>query len=158
MVNHTKNAMPTNEYIITYQNTSSWKTLESLFKMSPISFLCFSATLLSGLFRLQRYRTFDLTCYLSIISAVWILSICSLDYMQNLRYLSTIILPYYLLAALGFYEFIKIIRTSIKNEFIIIAISLLILLGSFYDYYTFQTLLVNKSIGDLSVGLILKYW
>jgi len=84
----------------------------------------------------------------------------ALPYCQNLRYVSVLFTPFYLIAGLGLWYALCLIKTNLSNFSFALVSALVILcvvLSATNDYKSFQKIFVKTGILDVSMRMVKEY-
>ena len=159
-----KEAMPTNIYAIQYQSEPWYQFLGGFFIMSPLSaFLSFIGIrniLLSKkngeeLFIKNKSKEIFSGILFFMITFIVITSLT--PYCQNLRYLSVLFGPFYLISGLGLWGIITYAKIKLNKfcfNLTIIFILIVCVLGAISDYKRYNKIFVKKRILDTSNRLM----
>jgi len=162
---HAFAAMRTNQYALEYQSGPRHYWLQGFWLLSPLSsLLCLlgvGASLLAAEpagnknGRVIRWIVFFAAAFMAITLA----SPKSLN-LLNMRYVSVLYAPFYLIAGLGFWRVILFFRSGLKGPHLYAALvffSMITGLSAFNDYALFQKAFVNTGILDLSIRMVRDY-
>jgi hypothetical protein len=168
VLTHVKEAMPTNAYAIQYQSGPWYYFLQGFWIISPLNAsLCVfaiveaflgSETLQKGTFLANGKNPsaiFGIILFMITFMTITILA----PYCQNLRYVSVLFVPFYLMAGLGLFYIASFIKLKMKNSFFYIAITftIAIILMAARDYQNFQKIFVRTGIVDVSIRMVKQY-
>ena len=157
VLKHVKDAMPTNTWAIDYQTGPWYRILEGLWILTPASFiLCIIGIV--GVFSGDRHaRQSIIAKWLIFIILSFLFITIVTPYMQNIRYLSIIFVPFYLMSGLGLWYLIYSAKDFLKGGafYTMIAITVLVLvIISISDYQKFQRIFIKRGIREISIRLL----
>ncbi|MFA6078280.1 MAG: hypothetical protein WC779_00830 [Candidatus Omnitrophota bacterium] len=161
VIKHVKEAMPTNVYAIDYQSGPWYQFIQGFWIMSPVSiFLCVIGVagilMPKNTFFPDTGKRHELIGILSISAAFFFIAIMT-PYCQNLRYVSVLYAPFYLLGGLGFWytamAFISLFK-NIPVYAVIAVLALTLAAASVSDYANFKKIIVKTGILDVSIRMI----
>jgi hypothetical protein len=166
VMQHVKLGLPTNTYAIEYQSGPWYNFLQGFWIISPLSAFLFilgvaGVVLHKG--KLQKYLTLTNTkAVYGIIFftiAFMVFSI-ALPACQNLRYVSVLFAPFYLMAGLGLWYLISLIRVRLSNFSLVLVSALClsgIIIAAINDYKSFQKIFVKTGILDVSIRMVREF-
>ena len=156
-----------NDYAIEYQSGPGYLLFRAFEIISPFPALCCAIGLLVALLSQRYYSWFripDDSCEWHVVRWIVIFTIgflvfpMILPHWLNLRYVSVLFGPFYLLAGLGFW----VVADALWNRLGLVprnifatTITLAIATSAYSDFRRFDRMFVNNGLGDLSVRLIL---
>lgn len=157
VLKHVKDAMPTNTYAIDYQTGPWYRILEGLWILTPISFvMCIIG--IAGIFSGDHHaRQSIIAKWLIFIILSFLFITIVTPYMQNIRYLSVIFVPFYLICGVGLCYLISLANDFFKGGtfYAMMAIIVLALIFvSISDYQKFQRIFIKRGIRDISIRLL----
>ncbi|MFH1798707.1 MAG: hypothetical protein ABH844_05160 [Candidatus Omnitrophota bacterium] len=157
VLTHLKETMPVNGYAVEYQSGPWYEFLEVFWIISPVnSFLCLVGTAGTVIGRVKnRALTGGLISFVAIFIAMAILPCC-----QNLRYVSVIFVPFYLIGGVGLWciiSYIEAISKRFSFSAIIGCILIVLVVAAAGDYYKFQKIVVKPRILDLSIRMVREF-
>ncbi|MFC1658627.1 ArnT family glycosyltransferase [Candidatus Omnitrophota bacterium] len=165
---HVKEGALSNIYAIQYQSGPWYRFLKGFWIISPVSAsLCLVG--IAGAFLFKRpdqkiitspisnnsRAIFGILCFMFVFVAIAVLT----PWGQNLRYLSTMFPPFYLISGLGLWQIIIFAKAKLNNPSfsIVIAISVVALAFSAVgDYNFFKRIFVEGGMQDLSIGFLME--
>jgi len=160
VLTHIKEAMPTNIYAVEYQSGPWYYFLQGFWIISPVNaFLCvfgIAGAFLSSLPNdKNRSAIFSIIFFMVVFMTITILT----PYCQNLRYVSVLYGPFYLMAGLGLWYIVSFIKLKTKDSFVYIAIAFIIaiILVAAGDYRNFKKIFVRTGILDVSIRMVKEY-
>ncbi|MFH1846510.1 MAG: hypothetical protein ABH869_03015 [Candidatus Omnitrophota bacterium] len=165
---HIKEGWPFNQYAVNYQSGPWYYFLEGIWIMGPVNMVLFAVGVLISLFG-KRITLFfkdkdlyanngffvvrDMMVYTLIFTAIAV----AMPHCQNIRYISTVFVPFYLIGGLGFWHIVLYLRKELSKNRCNVMVSVLIIvlfLGAMGDYFYFKNVFINPEIPDLSVRYI----
>ena len=166
---HHLGSIPNNQYALIYQSGPWYNLPLGLWIVDPVNtILCLIGTitaLFNGVSNLKnldeqdyekRFAVPGIAFFMIAFLAITMLA----PHCQNLRYLSVLYVPFYLMAGLGLWRFILFCKNR-KNTllFMIIAAAVfgIIITTAIGNYLIFKNLFVDVGLNDLSVNLLKKY-
>jgi hypothetical protein len=171
-VHHSAQAAPTNIYGATYQS-GPWYSIPLCFSLlCPGPAFASIAALVAILNRcnpLEKVLNLDTSSRaIAIALAAFIILIITAatipPALKNLRYVSFIFGPFYLVAALGMAYLAQIIATMFADtqvrragRWVLCLLSIIPIISSAYDYQRFQEAFVHSDIKDLNVRQIMTF-
>jgi hypothetical protein len=160
VLKHIKEAMSTNIYAIEYQSGPWYYFLQGFWILTPMNaFLCVFGIAGTFLFSLpndkNRSAIFSIIFFMVVFMTVTILT----PYCQNLRYVSVLYVPFYLIAGLGLWYIVSFIKPRMKDSFVYVAIAFIIaiILVAASDYQNFKKIFVRTGIPDVSIRMVREY-
>ncbi len=161
VIKHVKEAMPTNTYAIDYQSGPWYQFLQGFWIMSPVSvLLCVLG--IAGIV-MPAIKLFpdiggrrEVIGILLISAAFFFIAIVT-PYCQNLRYVSVLYAPFYLLGGLGLWYAAMALKTLLRDipVYVITAsLALLLIIASISDYANFKKIIVRTGILDVSIRMV----
>ncbi len=157
VLTHLKETMPINRYAMEYQSGPWYEFLEGFWIISPVNsflFLVGIAATIAGRVK-NRALMIGFISFTIIFVAMAIMPCC-----QNLRYVSVIFAPFYLVGGAGFWYVISYIR-SVSKEFsfsvIVGCIGVVLIIAAMSDYYKFQKIIIRPDILDVSIRLVREF-
>lgn len=169
VLRHIKEAMPTNTYALKYQSGPWYYLLQGFWIISPVNaLLCVFG--ITGMFlqnqTLQKITTlandknrsaiFGIIFFMIAFMAITIIT----PYCQNLRYVSVLFVPFYLMAGLGLWyaiSFTKVILNKVSFYIVIAFVIGGIALAAVSDYRNFQKIFARTGIMDVSIRMLKEY-
>jgi hypothetical protein len=156
-----------NVYAIEYQTGPAWRVFQAFWIVSPVaSLLCVAG--LSGLLlaRLRLLSTLESLAWESLETGLWIgaffLSFLALPMLLphwiNLRYVSVIYGPFYLLAGIGAWSVLELATrvSGLDRRAAIAAVFAVIVLAAAADVRFFRKVIVERGLPDLSIRFLLE--
>ena len=164
---HVKEAIPTNAYAIQYQTGPWYYILQGFWIISPVNaILCVVGITKICLFNKQKKKSAlvlsknrDVLFGIAFFMLAFTAATMFLPYVQNLRYVSVLFVPFYLVSGLGLWSIVAFIKTKInKSSFSIIAVTVILagIVVAMNDYRNFEKIFIKKGVVDLSIGLLKK--
>lgn len=166
VLKHHKEAMPTNQYAVDYQTGPWYNLLLGVWIMSPANTILFVIGIIGLLFdgRLTNREPIlpdakkkgAISWIIFIIIAFMTVAIITPCF-QNLRYISVLYIPFYLVSGLGLWFIISLARYIFKGFSFSAAIALIIIASgvtALSDYKKFEKIFVRTGIADLSIRLL----
>lgn len=165
LLKHVKEAIPTNQYALDYQAGPWYTIFAGFWILSPaVSFL----SLLGIACAAAPKRFFDLAyeetgAYNAIwrmilaVTAAFVLAVVVIPYSHNLRYISSVFAPFYIMSGLGLWWAISFVRKFSKGPsfYLVIAIVVIgVVTAGVIDYKNFEHTFIKKGIPDLSIRLL----
>lgn len=167
ILKHVKDAMPTNNYGVVYQSGPVRYFLQEFILVSPLSafFFVFSLLAVSLPARLTgRFRAGPTAFESRIVGGMiffviaFFLIAAIVPYSQNLRYISAVFLPFYLVSGFGFWKMVLLLRSFFDKRFhaaIILVLFLTVVgIGAVSDFMNFRKLFLMTDCLDLSVKMV----
>lgn len=160
VLTHVKEAMPTNIYAVEYQSGPWYRLLQGFWIISPVNaFLCVLG--ITGAFftslpdNKNRNAIFGIIFFMLAFMTITIIT----PYCQNLRYVSVLFVPFYLMAGLGLWHIVSFAKVKTGNYFFYIAIAFIIaiILVAARDYRNFKKIFLRTGIPDLSMRMVREY-
>jgi hypothetical protein len=155
VLRHVKDAMPTNTYAIDYQTGPWYRILEGLWILTPAGVLLSVVGIAVSFIN----RTAQSGVYKGIVFFIFaFLGITILTpYCQNIRYISVLYAPFYLMAGAGVWHIFSFVKPSLKGRMpavaaVVIACALIAI--SVRDYKKFDKVFLKTGIRDISVRLL----
>lgn len=159
VLQHVKDAMPTNEYAINFQTGPWYRILEGLWIITPTgTALCIIG--IAGVFLGDRHvgQSIIAKGFIFIILSFLFITIVT-PYMQNIRYLSVTFVPFYLISGVGLWYLISLVKDFFKGRAFYITIAVIVLMLVFVavgDYQKFQLIFIKKEMNDLNIYFLRK--
>ncbi|MDD5679781.1 MAG: hypothetical protein PHI59_00865, partial [Candidatus Omnitrophica bacterium] len=162
-------AIPTNQYAIEYQSGPWYYFLQGFWIVSPVSMLlCFIGIIgtLSANERLQNMDSLFNATHLRAIRGIVLLLIVVMTiamatpHFQNLRYVSVLYAPFYLISGLGLWYIISAAKSMRKGSYFHMAITLIVFTLIFMairDYNAFEKIFIRTGIKDVSIKMLRDY-
>jgi len=162
---HVKEAMPTNAYAIQYQTGPWYYLLQGFWIISPVNaILCLVGTVRLCLFNKQdRENVLAFSKNKDVLSGIifFMLAFTTITmvmpYVQNLRYVSVLFAPFYLVSGFGLWSIAACIKTKV-NKFSFSIVTVIVIIVSIAvamnDYRSFKKIFVKRGLLDLSIGLL----
>ncbi len=162
-------AMPTNQYAIEYQSGPWYYFLEGFWIVSPLSaILCLIGIAGSLLPQeiLPKTGTFSNAVNHRAIRGIVLFIIVFMTaailtpLFQNMRYVSVLYAPFYLISGLGLWCVISIARSMLKVFYFRIAVASIIVAIIFMavrDYKAFEKIFIRTGIKDVSIKMLRDY-
>ncbi len=155
VLRHLKEGLPTNAYAIESQ-TGPWYYLPgSFWIISPLNaILCVTGVVAALIFNKQNR---DTVLAIIIFSAILIFITVAIPHLQNLRYVSVLFAPFYLIAGLGLWHILMLLKGRLSNSaFLLLSFGIVILLSvtAMQDYERFQKKFVSTQLRDMSIRLL----
>ena len=165
ILKHIKEAMPTNTYAVEYQTGPWYRMIEGFWILSPIftilAFLGCIVTFLYGRFKALFFSEDVMNTRVIRGIAFFVLSFIVITiitpYCQNMRYVSVIFAPFYLLGGLGLWFIICLFRQNFNNFYFNITagvIGIALIIFAIRDYRLFKYMFLEREIVDLSIRLL----
>jgi len=160
VLTHVKEAMPTNIYAVEYQSGPWYRLLQGFWIISPVNaFLCVLG--IAGVFptslpnNKNRNAIFGIIFFMLAFMTITIVT----PYCQNLRYVSVLFVPFYLMAGLGLWHIVSFAKVKTGNYFFYIAIAFIIaiILAAARDYRNFKKIFLRTGIPDVSMRMVREY-
>lgn len=160
VLTHVKEAMPTNIYAVEYQSGPWYHFLQGFWIISPVNaFLCVLG--IAGAFptflpnNKNRNAIFGTIFFMLAFMTITIVT----PYCQNLRYVSVLFVPFYLMAGLGLWHIVSFTKVKTGNYFFYIAIAFIIaiILTAARDYRNFKKIFLKAGIPDVSIRMVREY-
>jgi hypothetical protein len=146
---HVYGAIAGNEYAVQSQNGPGYSLIVGFFLLSPATaFLC--AVGLARAFKHGAEESADVMGFLAVLFAGFLTAASLPAYFKNLRYLSPVYIPYYVLAAFTFVSVVQWLRRSLGSPAIAWAITFLlagIIAG--LDWSNFDAVFNRGQVKDL---------
>jgi len=155
ILKHVKDAMPTNTYAIDYQTGPWYRILEGLWILTPAGVVLCSAGMTSLFSKLAAKN--DIAKGLAFFITAFLCITILTPYCQNIRYLSVIFVPFYLMCGFGVWSIISYLRPYFKGPAFGAAVAIIVCIliaVSVRDYKKFQRVFVETGIRDISVRLV----
>ena len=164
---HMKEAIPTNRYANQYCSGPWYQFFGLLWIVSPVNtILCFvgiTETFLTNK-TYQKVTTLPVDKSRSAIFgiiffmiALMVIIFLAKPHPQNLRYVSVLYVPFYLLSGLGFWYIVSFTKKILKkfySSIVIVGLIAVIMFAAVNDYQNFKKIIVKTRIEDLSIGLL----
>ena len=156
---HFKASLPNNSYVLEFQTGPWYSFIRSLFILSPFTLFFCAAGILSAIISKNK----EARSYMEGLAFVFILFLGVVsfpEYFKNLRFLSPVFIPYYLLAGIGLNACASTVSVKVKPIFSRVAFSLAILLVTGIagmDALNFKKIFVQNHAKDLSGPLLEKF-
>jgi hypothetical protein len=159
---HFIETMPANTYAVEYQSGPFYYLLESLWELSPLNLILCLVGILGTISPKPLTQKISPICNIRNSNAifgiiffmvVFIGITAIMPYCQNIRYISPVFAPFYLISCLGVWYIISFTRYRIKKLYsYIITISILAgVVGiALKDYQNFRKIFIEQSALDLS--------
>ena len=159
-------AMPTNQYAIEYQSGPWYYFLEGFWIVSPVSaILCLigiagnllpdkrlgKATFLSDAASSRAIRGIILFVIVFMTAAI------TTPLFQNMRYVSILYAPFYLISGLGLWYIISLAKVTQNFRKAVILIVCVLILMAIRDYKTFEKIFIRTGIKDVSIKMLRDY-
>ncbi len=161
VIRHVKEAMPTNTYAIEYQSGPWYQFLHGFWIMSPASVLLCVLGITGIVMPSGRlYPDIDRrreAIGILLISTVFFLIAIATPYCQNLRYVSVLYVPFYLLGGLGLWYAAMALKSLLRDfpfYVIIVSLALLLIVASISDYANFKKIFIRTGILDVSIRMV----
>jgi hypothetical protein len=169
VIRHWKEAVPTNRYAIEYQTGPWYYFLQGFWIISPSTALLFLAGAFNS-FLPQRTKsnpnalpdTIDRRAALGMLLVVTGLVIMAIarPYFQNLRYVSVVFVPFYLIGGFGLWYLLSLIKVLTKERvfYVIVFLTAAVLLAALInDYLMFKRIFIRTGILDTSIRMIREF-
>lgn len=155
VLRHVKDAMPTNTYAIEYQTGPWYRILEGLWILTPIGVLL-AAVGIAGSFINKAPESDAAKGIIFVIFAFLGITILT-PYCQNIRYLSVLYVPFYLMCGAGVWYIFSFVKPSLKGSMpfvaaVVIACALIAI--SVRDCKKFEKVFLKIGIRDISIRLL----
>lgn len=162
-------AMPTNQYAIEYQSGPWYYFLEGFWIVSPLSATLCLVGITGALLPqeiLQKAGIFFNAANHRAIRGIVLFIITFMTaailtpFFQNMRYVSILYAPFYLISGLGFWYVISVVKSILKVFYFRIAITSIILVIIFIavrDYKAFEKIFIRTGIKDVSIKMLRDY-
>ncbi len=163
-----KSAVAQNQYAGEFQNGAYFSLFYGLFTLSPVALSFFLVGIFFIIFRAfskgnSKYFN-QIDGFIPIILVVFIVSFFLIasfpSYFKNLRYISPIYIPFYLLAGFGADFLVKLVTEKFKGVGrtpATLVIAAILCGGLIYEYKTYEYLFIQKKVKDLSPDLIKEF-
>ncbi|MBN1527143.1 MAG: hypothetical protein JW919_06155, partial [Candidatus Omnitrophica bacterium] len=163
---HWKSAIPTNEYAIQYQSGPWYRFLAGFWIVSPVSALLCVIGIAGTLLRPGAYQKIatlppckDRASVLGIIffTAAFMAVAVATPHFQNLRYVSVVFAPFYLLGGLGLWHILSFSKKAFSGgpfAILVACIGIAVIFVSISDYNNFKKIFLRTGSKDLSIGLL----
>lgn len=152
---HVKDAMPTNAYAIDYQTGPWYRIPEGLWTLTPACVLLAAAGIAGSLIN-RSSQSGAAKGLVFIILAFLGITILT-PYCQNIRYLSVLYVPFYLMCGAGVWHIFLFVRARLRGPMpavaaVVIACALVAI--SVRDYKKFDKVFLKIGALDISTGLL----
>ena len=157
---HIKEAMPTNAYAVKYQSGPWYSILQGFWIISPLNaFLCVFGIAGALFGSLPKDKNQDPIFGIIFFMIAFMAISIATPYCQNLRYVSVLFVPFYLMAGLGLWHIVSFIKLKMKNAsfYIAIPLSIVIILAAAGDYRRFKKIFLKTCIMDVSIQMLRDY-
>jgi 4-amino-4-deoxy-L-arabinose transferase-like glycosyltransferase len=152
--------LASSQYSIAYEGGEPWHLLQALWIVSATA----SVFALAGLAYALNWRSAftvrrQVALALVIFTVAFMLLVVTQPHHLNLRYVCPIFAPFYLLAGVGVYEVLQLLRKHLaETESRPLAMVLIatLICGSGLDYYRFRTHFNAPEMQDLSIRMVLS--
>ncbi len=155
---HSAQAAPTNKYGINFQSGPWYSIPLALGLLSPLTAcgVLAAAFLLAANFKKPLLSPFqrDIAIWLSLLILLTIVGITLPPALKNLRYISFVIGPWYLLGAFGFNQAVILIIHSLSRRLAMLVVMVAIgalSFGSVNDLLRYRRLFIHLALPDLNV-------
>jgi hypothetical protein len=164
VLRHVKDAMPTNAYAIDYQTGPWYRIPEGLWILTPACFILCIFGIGANLIRFRDNASAIADGYARTVISGMIFFTCLFifitmltPYCQNIRYISAVYGPFYLIAAMGMWALINFLRVKLRgvtlNAAMFIAAVVMVVIAV-NAYGTFDRIFLKYGIRDISVRLL----
>lgn len=166
ILGHVKEGLLANTYAIEYQSGPWYHFLQGFWIMSPVNTL-FSIIGIGGVFLFSRPRrkikplpidkNSNAVFGIIFFMIAFITVIIAAPYCQNLRYVSPLYGPFYLMGGLGLWYIILFAKTRLNNfpfSITIVGIVIVIIFAAVDDYYNFKKLFLKTGLMDAPIRLL----
>jgi len=165
-INKSLGSIATNRYNLEYQSGPWYSYFQSLFILSPVTtllsglgmtilaFSVFSNKPITGI-KDKRYVFLGLLFFISSSTVIVIIP----KHMINLRYISVLFVPFYLMSGMGLWYILLFLRSVLKNFLFYISVLIVVLIViiiAINNCATFDRIFTKNGITDLSIGLLKK--
>ncbi|NQU95950.1 MAG: glycosyltransferase family 39 protein [Candidatus Omnitrophica bacterium] len=160
---HVKEAMPTNRYAIEYQSGPWYQFVGSAWIVSPVNTILFLIGMLGTFFSRSsdsrspasaidknRNIIFGIIIFIITFMSITVLT----PYCQNVRYVSVLFAPFYLVGGVGLWHIMTYIRSKLDNFYFSIVVACVVvslIISAAMDYQNFIKIFVKKSAIDTSI-------
>jgi hypothetical protein len=155
LVMHKRSAMASNAYAIEYCSGIWYRFINMLWILSPVSTVLFGIGICSLLYDKKRQEAvLGIALFLAAFMAMLFIF---KRYPQNLRYISALYVPFYLIGGMGFCRSMSFITKKVRGAslsiVVICAVSALVF-GAVNEYGNYRRVIADTGIKDLSIKLI----
>lgn len=166
---HVKEAMPTNRYAIEYQSGPWYQFVGSAWIVSPVNTILFLIGMLGTFFSgssdsrspvsaidKNRDIIFGIIIFIITFMGITVLT----PYCQNVRYVSVLFAPFYLVGGVGLWHIIIYIRNKLDNFYFSILVACIVtsvIVSAAMDYQNFIRIFVKKGAMDTSIRTLREY-
>jgi hypothetical protein len=154
----------TNRYAVLYQSGPWYSYIQCLFIISPITMVLSGIGIVGLALALRSLAFYASVGYRKeavlgiLFFALAFLAIAMVPrHMINLRYITVVYVPFYLMAGVGFWHIVCLVKKIFAGFPLyaaIIAIMALLVAAAVSDYRNFKKVFVEKRVSDLSVRLL----
>lgn len=168
VLTHLKWALQTSEYARNYGSGPWYQFFEMLWMLTPLNTVLVFAGIIGtfSFIKIQenndtpsfmiknREMYFGIIFFMTALMAALFLF---KDHFLNLRYVSSLYLPFYLISGLGFWHILLLVQKKMKNfSFTVLSTYIMAALAcaAVIDYKNFERIIVKSGILDLTIGLL----
>lgn len=163
---HVKEGMPTNTYVVEYQSGPWYYLLEGFWILSPANVILCAVGILGTVLpssTLQKITSApnskNKSTILGIIFFIttFMFIIIITPYCQNLRFVSPLFAPFYLLSSLGLWYIVSFAKFILKKRYFYIIIASTLMVTTFIavsEYQNFRKIFIEGATLDLSPKLM----
>lgn len=163
-------ALAVNEYALQYHTGPAYILLQSFFAAAPLATVLsligtgmillpqklFKFTLLGGESKQSRHIFLGIIFFMSAFTLITLIK----PYLKNLRYLSVIFAPFYLMSGVGVGYIVAGMKHKGKRNYFYITSAIIVLvvsLGAAGDYYNYRRIFIEKEAPDLAGRCLRDY-
>lgn len=164
-----KTVATTAQYAIDYQSGPWYYFVQGFWILSPTTTILFFVGILGTIFLNNRLKTIAFIpsdennqAILYIIFLVLTLGgfLSLMPNMINLRFASTLYIPFYLLGGVGLWYLISLIKLKVRNFSFYLIVSFIIAAAMAFaarDYYSFDKIFLKTGIKDVSIRMLREF-
>jgi len=170
VLRHAKETMPLNQYAIEYQSGPWYHFLQAFWFMSPFSAFFYIISIVGIILPKEISQKFNFLpnyknrniIFIAILffMAAFMATAIAMPYCINLRYVSVLFVPFYLISGLGFWHVVSFAK-PILNKFSFYVVAIFIIIGVSFaainDYRNFKKMFVTTDSLDVSIKMIKEY-
>lgn len=158
VMRHVKEAMPSNTYALEYQTGPWYHFLQGFWIVSPVNTVLYLIGIIGAFLSADNNRNavlgtiFFMMAFMAIAIAA--------PYCQNMRYVSALFAPFYLIGGLGLARIISYIRAKADrfSSSLIVACAIgIVIAGAANDYRNFIKIIIKPALNDTSIRLLREY-
>ncbi len=149
ILKHVKEQMPNNTYAIEYQTGPWYRMIQGFWILTPV-------WMVLSILGIATTKARGIAIFTVVFMAIAILT----PYCQNMRYVSVLYVPFYLLAGAGLWAGVDFLKKKLGEFSFFIAsviITVMVVIVLVRDYHIFRHVFIDNGIVDMSIRLLREY-